>query len=599
MTDNLVINTKNQTNADEDNALNFPGVDAWVETGLAEFDELPSEPGSVVNPTITIRNTLNVNDYAPPGDPEGSYPWPDITVLGPADGGQGIYNDNGQVLLETLPFGTGRIRIEGTIRAKDLTVIAGGDVFIDGLSSYPVGGEPADILGPATTAKYGETILYYTFFIPFGSFKIPFKIPIGKVDAVAPGLRMASNGDVADVVNNPPREPYSLYGDRIHISAEYININGIMQSGRDSYMLELNDAAYQEATDLQSAGQAGRIYLARTSKSNPGFAVYFNTATQRFEVNELKTSGGYIELFGHILNTGYGEIRVLGGYTDVQINNTTSVDIVLNRLDVSQRGTGTLVIVDKANGGPELDSQAAVGDGPYVTIYKWTPTGVTVTTNGGTGSSEVVTSTAYQSQYQPAEGWRYGWTTVVEQNVIKKKRIKSGSWLGFVPDVFQKENIQWDSIEVQGVPHYAGSGPYYYQEDDTAEADKPYTYKKETVTLESTGPVLIYHDDYWTWYLSHVYVSVWQEIEGQEVLHHHTVNAHQPVTIQFIGQPQGSVTVNSVGSVLVQGAILNPSGTTSITSDGSILQLPGEGWIGGRRVVLSASSSIPPREARI
>jgi len=590
MTQNAVINGKNQNNAAEDNAINFDGVDALVVPGVAEFDEPLPVPGSGSNPTVIVRNTLDVNGLIPPGDPAGSYPWPDITVLGPADGGQGIYNDNGQVLLETLPSGTGRIRIEGTIRAQDLTVIAGGDAFIDGLSTYPVGGEPADVLGPATTGTYGGYNIIYEIVFIWG---IPFKWPVGIVAATAPGVKEASGGAVAEVVNNPPQEPYSLYGDRIHISAEFININGIMQSGRDSYELVLDAAAYQEASALQSAGQAGRLYLAQTSKNNPGFAVYFNTATQRFEVNELKTSGGFIELFGHILNTGYGEIRVLGGYTDVQINNTTNVDIVLNRLDVSERGTGTLVVVDKGNGYPELASRADVGtEGPYVTVYQWTPTGVTVTTDGGTGSSQVVTSTTYQSQYQPAAGWRYGWTTVVEQNVIKKKHIKSGSWLGVIPDVFQKENIQWDSIEVQGTPHYAGSGPYYYFEDNAATADEWYTYTKESVTLDSTGPVRVYHDDYWTWYGSHVYVEDWQEIEGQEVLHTHTVNAHQSIKITFIGQPEGGVTVDSVGSVMLQGAILNPNGTTTITSHASILRLPGEIWIGGRRVVLSAGMGI-------
>src|SRR4029077_12840143 len=84
-----------------------------------------------------------------------TYPWPDITVLGPDDGGTGLYNDLGNVDLETLASGNGNINIVGTIRARNLTIVAGGDVYVSGLSTFAVGGEPADLLGPATTGTYG------------------------------------------------------------------------------------------------------------------------------------------------------------------------------------------------------------------------------------------------------------------------------------------------------------------------------------------------------------------------------------------------------------------------------------------------------------
>jgi hypothetical protein len=163
-----------------------------------------------------------------------------------------------------------------------------------------------------------------------------------------PYLRMKSSFTTA---TNTPAYPYSLYGDRIHIEAEYININGIVQSGREAYTLNLGDAALAEAA-FRSINRSGLVHLPTTSRNNPGFAVYWDVAQQRFVVDELKVSGGYIELFGHVLSTGAGEIKVLGGYGEITVNNTTSADLVLRRLDVSQRGGGTLLIVDKAGGSP-------------------------------------------------------------------------------------------------------------------------------------------------------------------------------------------------------------------------------------------------------
>ncbi|TFH17573.1 MAG: hypothetical protein E4H02_02555, partial [Lentisphaerales bacterium] len=569
----------NETNAADDNAQGFSGVDPTVVPGVPNFTLPP--PGAGNTPTIIVRNDLDVNSVSPPQG--GSYPWPDIKVLSPSAGGLGIFNDGGDVTLQTLPSGMGSIRIEGTVRAANIIVIAGGDVYITGLTSYSVGGEPASLVAGATTGTYGA-----------GS-----ATAAGVVSAYVNwpiDLNLKSSFDTA--TDNAPRLPYSMYGDRIHIDAEYINVNGIMQSGRDSYTLNIDGAAYTEVVQAVASGKSGRIYLTQTTLANPGFSVFFDTTNLRFEVNELRTSGGYIELFGHLLNTGYGEIKVLGGYPAITINNTTAFDVAFERIDVSQQGTGILILVDKAIvdesiSGPVGVSKADTGAGPYVTIYQWTPTGVIVTTNGGSGSTEVTATTGYASTYQPADNWRYGWTTVVSQNLIKKKYTKSGAWLGVVPDIFQSESISWDSIEVQGTPQYAGSGPYYYLATG-ASADAAYTYDVQTVTTGLSAVVRYWHDDWWTWYGSHVYEARYRQTENQEVLHTHTVDAHRPIAVTFIGDEYATVSVNSNsgGSIVLLGPVVNPSGTTTISTSGSVQAIGDAAYVSGRQVDISAGTGI-------
>src|SRR5262249_2877042 len=161
------------------------------------------------------------------------------------------------------------------------------------------------------------------------------------------------------------------------------------------------------AKDLINQGKSGRLYLPNFSNANVGFAVYYNTGTGRFEVGELKTSGGYVELFGHLLNTGFGQIKVLGGYSTITANNTPKHDVVIDGRDDSERGAGKLLIYDKAKGAPDvatkdpLDPQAQA----YTTLYEWNPSNVSVTTNGVTNDPNhvgTVTSTGYDSNYLPA-----------------------------------------------------------------------------------------------------------------------------------------------------------------------------------------------------
>ncbi|MGB8167439.1 MAG: hypothetical protein WCF18_08100, partial [Chthoniobacteraceae bacterium] len=729
VTDNAGVNTLNTSNAAGDNSIGFSGVDPTEVAAIATFAQLPTVATGTNEPVIEVKNTLNVNNYT---DSTGAkYPWPDITIQSYADGGTGIFNDLGNVVLQTVASGTGSINILGPVRAKNLTIVAGGDVYVSGLSTFSVGGEAASLLGPATTGTYGagaataagvvaantssaafttavsnpagilfsvtslrdfdalvsrlknppagDTLSSYLWSrIPAATKtaiedtkRTSFQNEKALVDAlndivmgetlwnapiiystvtIFPGVTIqvptavGANGDrfigfgisqatkdlaatsptginLAKLNNSllqeayqsflSPTTSYNVFGDRIHIEAQDLNVNGIIQSGRDSYTLSINSAALSEATTLIGSGHAGRIYLENTSNKNPGFSVFFNTNEDRFEVDELKAGGGHVELFGQVHNTGAGEIRVLGGYASATINNTTSKNVYVQSLDVSQRGGGTLVINDKASGTPTvgtgntIDTVATTGSNQnYTSIYQWNPTGVTLTTNGASSNTVhegVVTSlSGYNSTYQPAAGWRYGWTTVVDQNVIKKKHTKSGSWAGFVPDVFQSDEISWDSIEVNGTPHYAGSGPFYYKfttaAGDTSgatTATQDYSYKQTTVTT-GRGPVVnVYHDDYWTWYGSHVYVNDYQAIDTQQVNNTHSVTASKSIAIKFIGATEGAITVNSNagGNVIVGGPLLSGNGTTTVATTGAI-SATNDAYVGGSKIILTASSGI-------
>jgi hypothetical protein len=296
----------------EINDLNTP--DEGVTLGVASFAGVPDSTTSSL-PKIEVEN-----DFDPRLITTGDiYPWPDITVLGEID------NLQGDLFLKTHPQGKGDIMISARVRAKNVSVVAGGNVFIDGVTSYAVKGEPYSIWNSVTGGD---------------------------------GTASASDTGVNNLLSQIPSE-VSLFGDRIFINAEYLNINGIMQSGKSDYVLNMGSETINEINAIKNSSQRGLVYLPSASSSD--FLVRFDTATEQIVVDELRVSGGFIDLTGHILNTGNGEIRVLGGYGNIEITNETPYDLVLNRLDASNRGAGVLVIKDKAKGIP---------DNPLATIYE-------------------------------------------------------------------------------------------------------------------------------------------------------------------------------------------------------------------------------------
>src|SRR5690606_32363228 len=124
----------------------------------------------------------------------------------------------------------------------------------------------------------------------------------------APGVKAASSTAQNSLFNNmqPTPEGVSAYGDRIYIRAEYININGLLQSGRADYDLVIGDAAKTLIQNLENANATGKHYLA--AASNDQFSVYWDADLNRIILDEMRVSGGFIELEGRILNTGKGEI---------------------------------------------------------------------------------------------------------------------------------------------------------------------------------------------------------------------------------------------------------------------------------------------------
>ncbi|MCA9065976.1 MAG: hypothetical protein KDA96_23065, partial [Planctomycetaceae bacterium] len=530
-------------------AINIP------DQAAANFGAItPSTDTLAGAPQIQLENTFDGSSWTGAG----TYPTPDILVTGDVTNYSGSFT----------AIAVGDVIYRASIRAANITTIAGGSVFIDGLTSYSVGGDP-----------------------------------YGKLKTLGNGIAAYDQTAALNLLTANPTT-VSLLGDTIIINAEFININGIVQSGKDNYSLTLPSSLNTEIANIRASSGARYTLL---SVSNQDFKAFYDRVEDKILLKEVRVSGGNVQLTGHILSTGGGTIRVLNGYGNINVNNQTSVDIEIERLDVSQRGSGTLLLADKAKG---------TSANPAVTLYgnqtqsfMTTDGSVNVRTGesvrlaagysgGGTpgeayeylgafGSvnlgAENYANTArwrhltsptapVDGTYSPDAGWRYGFSVAMQTATRTTTTYGSSAWLGIDALARDPSNItSGPYTEIISQPKLLPEGTYYFK---NAGITSNYTYATQTY---NTQPPRSYQTAQWstsTWYGKTTNYQTWVTEVYQETVSTHTFKADRGIAIDFIGTESPTLTVqsNNGGRILLAGPVLNPAGTTTLQSASGILQ---------------------------
>ncbi|HXF65357.1 MAG TPA: hypothetical protein VNK67_01485 [Burkholderiales bacterium] len=452
----------------------------------------------------------------------------------------------------------------------------------------------------------------------------------------------------------------------VFISARYLNINSLIQSGIEQWNLTLpsdatllltgpaslyglNQAALDAAlgayvngtgpqvTSFTPAGAPAGAFLrydaqANRIEANIAFADYdrtrsdwaartagfnglyplvsdygniganFDPLADRFVLDGEAVRGGYIQLFGQIINTsnsGAGRLRVLDGYGQLVVNNPTARPIVLNRLDAGADPTGTgrgtagrIEIMDVQGINPDNTSSAIrtvftrdydVNSGTGV-AHILRESGVLGANGAFTAtSSSTSTSTANDGRsasYSPQAGLRFVWTTGTDNSNVRYWQFKG-------PQIFGIQTSQPTGTVI------STSGPYalnsYRIDDGTylssgAVLGSPHNsgthFAENSVTRTTSGSVWVKTAEWtdcnwWTLCIASEYNSKWTETFGSKTITTKSLKADYPIAIEFSGFNQGTVTVNSASSVILNGEIRNAAGATTIRAGSGITPLPG------------------------
>lgn len=579
-------------------------------------------PGDLVNgnnATITItadaNKTTNESIYKP-----------DIGVFGT------IYNPYGNVEINNANnniYVAGKLEKDaaGSIKARNISLSAGGSItqgYTDG--TVNVSGDPKFGVSDEVIKKIQERLMKKLTDAGEGNKLAKFYTAFAKVEDLEKflkdevGLNASEAKDAAKkLTNQAAKEADGMYAaGAIYINAARINVNGTIQSGFDTYKVEVDqtkldklpkDYTGSEDKDFMTsdwlvtkADKAGVVY--ENGKFVYNVKAWYNPKTGEVFTEDIDQSGGgRINIVGAVASTGNGKLVALDGGANVTIKNDTDVNLKVGS-----------VSVDKVNGQITItDTTKKLGNGYQTTIY---------TRNSVQNG---------KATYDTTDGQMYIWTTGTSNQVITSYKAEYDSkWFGLDKDSWEDQLDQLDKVvdgdikqttgeattpgdvinsdqlsgtykdftgstnSVKGNQYQIGferSGKYkqgtneagqllYWQTENgndvltTVKTDRPYYLKDDNGNyipdVTKSEPVTTKKKKLWGLWGSHV-TTRWTETTGVLTSYNFGLNASKDIGVEFIGNENGgSVGITSGGSVKLAGDIR--ANDVAITSTkGSIL----------------------------
>ncbi len=362
---------------------------------------------STQKPTITITSNYNPTAQSNPTIA------PDITLQNQAT----ISNEGGPVTIFSV---AGNIYEDGTINAASVAITAeNGDVassYQNGIDN--VGGDPS---------RNGTT-------------SCPAHSGISGNCANQSGLTggIVANGDVS-------------------IAARYLNINSPIQSGIVDHTLVIN-----------ADGTVNKTLSNINVTCDPTSAAC-GASTDRYLVDASQVHGGYIQLYGQILDTSptIGQLTVLNGFGTINVVNYSNRPVVLSTLntgpDPAGNGTGTAgkiditdvhldrvgaTSVDATDANPATDPDAAMDTSANPnavdvthTVYTYSGGQISETQQVGSLNSQGIPVyinptpaptpiAGSTTSYDPMAGQRFVWTTATNNTVTTTFSTTSSDFFG-------------------------------------------------------------------------------------------------------------------------------------------------------------------------
>ena len=578
-----------------------------------------ASPGNLVNgnnATITIEATANK------AGAESIYK-PDIGVFGT------IYNPYGDVTIKNTNnniYVAGKHEdTAGSIKARNISLSAGGSItqgYTDGIVN--ISGDPRCGVSDAVIKKIQERLMkrltddnqgtklakFYTAFKSVADLEKFLKNDVGLSDTEA-------NEAAQKLCDQAVKEEHGMYASgAIYINAAHVNVNGTIQSGFDTYKVEINQAkldllpnSFTGAEDkdfmtdqwlVSKADKTGVVY--ENGKFVYNIKAWYNPKTKEIFTEDIDQSGGgRINIVGAVASTGNGKLVALDGGAEVTITNNTSSDIKVGAINV-----------DKVNGQITItDTTKSDGKGGYQTkIY----------TRG--------TVTDGKATYDTTDGQMYIWTTGTSNQVITSYKSEYDSkWFGLDKDRWESQLDQLDKVveETQSTPNkdtaagdvinskelegtYKGfgnnttdsksgnqyqigferSGKYKQGTNDDGKllywkpgsnelttdpetdgvANEPY-YLEGVYDVTKSEPVTTKKKKLWGLWGSHV-TTRWNETTGVLTSYNFGLDASKDIGIEFIGNKDGgSVGIASAGNIKLNGDI-RANDVTITSTNGSI-----------------------------
>ena len=549
-------------------------------------------------PVIEVRN-----DYNPPADPRAtvSFAAPDIQMTGNVTNVTGtvkVSNAKGSIIVQGLGN-----QAAPTIIANSLDIAAGKNFvqsYVNGF--FNVGG--------AAIAKD-----------QFGNFGGAWGSVAAESERLAELVPVTTSSYERSVnTEHLAAGPGVIAGNNVFISARYLNINGTVQAGIADWSLTLGsnlDATIQGfATDYAAKVAAGRkpasaLYTLTETDNRAGrIASSYNAETGLIELDGVKVQGGYMQLFGEVISTGGGNLKVVDGYGRVNVTNNTAYGLQINGIDTGNNIEGKIRITDtayryNATTGTIVSNHQAAG------FNSMRPVTTEITRNGnnilfeqkvvGSNGREVTIGsrsggTGRATTYATLPGQRYVFTTGDSFEKVDVYSAFRDSAIGFIPSGSGSYDYGPFTSVRQGDPLLAGEYVDQAGQTNRYEFDLTrYSTSSPTRASRKTWSECITRSPGVCWERRYWVEDTW--VQGKKDFNVHSLKADYAINVNFLGWDANSadagVNVTSKAGITLIGGISNLDQITTLTSQqGSINAGSDFGVVSGKTLRFSAETGI-------
>lgn len=378
----------------------------------------------------------------------------------------------------------------------------------------------------------------------------------------------------------------TIAGNNVFISGQKLNINGTIQSGIADFTVNIDAAAVSAA----KTGNGAWVALDANDANSP--QIRWDAVNARVELGNVQVQGGYMQLYGDLFSTGNGKLNVMDGYGRINVNNTSTATLALNRLDTGSGVAGIIKLIDtstKTSKGTSLETTITRENGRVVYAYNDTTSDGFAPSVSGADER----SATYNTRAQRRLTWTTG--TVNAINTVEHYyKLCSGNCAtelnishnggDFDPDQppvlsnIPSTRLQGELLTQYG-QNYVNTNDYILEFKRTTSAtrfDEPV--KWSTYSKDDLG--IVQHERKYATVDSH---------RTDTDTYNHSLNASKAIAINFMGYDSGALAVtNSSSALQLQGVVRNTVGTTTLVAQS--IQADAQAQLVANNLVLTATS---------
>ncbi|MEQ1826762.1 MAG: right-handed parallel beta-helix repeat-containing protein, partial [Pirellula sp.] len=137
----------------------------------------------------------------------------------------------------------------------------------------------------------------------------------------------------------------------ITITARYLNVNGLIQSGAET--IEFGVASnfvppngQQNFIDVKGVNLIPGLSFGVSGVPIDGYWDPLRGKNGAFVLDDIHPEGGRITIAGQLMSTGNGRLKVANGYPSINIDNDSPYEVFLSEIDITTFREGIITVID-------------------------------------------------------------------------------------------------------------------------------------------------------------------------------------------------------------------------------------------------------------